>query len=135
MINFSAAQPVDWIWDGDPAIDKDSAAHNRELFERTGDMTHLPLKDGSAPRVFKVKRLTRKQFFRVMGLSPTEQIQEAVAFGLVAMNPGDLELARRNTDAGERLNDATLDKLYELGPKVLIDLGSFIIAQARPDPT
>ena len=136
MIGYSSLQSAPWVWEGDPAIDKDSPLYNREAFERTGDMAHLPCLDGRAPAVFHVKRLTRKQFFRVMAMTVTEQVQESVAFGLASVEPvGLVEIARKASDVGERLTDASLDKLYELGPQVLISMGSFIMGLSRPDPT
>lgn len=135
MIQFSSATPVDFIYEDDSAIDKASPAYDRALYEKTGDRVHLPIVEGSTPRVFKVRRLTRRQFFRVMGLPLTDQVQEAVAYGLASMEPLDCELGRKASDIGERLTDVALDKLFELGPQVMIALGSFIVAQGKPDPT
>lgn len=136
MITISTLSSCPWIWDGDPALDKDSPAYNREAFERTGDLAHLPVREGSKATVFHVKRLTRKQFFRVMGLDVHEQVIEAVAYGLQSCDPATLvPLSRKASDVGDRLTDQSLDALYELGPTVMIAMGSFIVGLSRPDPT
>lgn len=135
MLSYSSVSAVPFVYDGDPAIDKDSPAYSREQFEKTGDLAHLPLVAGSTARIFRVKRLSRRQFFRVMSLQLTEQVQEAVAYGLVSMEPSDADLKRKASDTGERLTDASLDKLFDLGPQVMIALGSYIVGLGKPDPT
>lgn len=136
MITQSSLQSCPWIWEGDPALDKESPKYNRDAYEKTGDLAHLPTVEGRTATVFHVKRLTRKQFFRVMSLSVTEQVQEAVAFGLSSVEPASLvPLSRKSSDVGERLTDGALDALYELGPQVLIAMGSFVMGLSRPDPT
>lgn len=135
MITYSSVGVVPFVWEHDPAVDKSHPAYNREAFERTGDMAHLPLVEGGQARVFKVKRLSRRTFFRVMGMPLTDQVQEAVAYGLVSMEPNDTELTRKSGDFGERLTDAALDKVFDLGPSVMIALGAFIVGLGKPDPT
>lgn len=138
MIQFGSNDVVPFIFDGDPAIDTAHPDYSRERYERTRDPKHLPLKEGAQATVLKVKRLTRKQFFRAMGrASTTDQVQEAVAYGVVGIEPADVTLLRTASDIGEKLDDASLDKVYDLGAGVLLALGTFIIglSQAKTDPT
>lgn len=136
MITISALQACPWVWDGDPALDKSSPSYNREAFDRTGDLAHLPCKDGMSATVFRIKRLTRKQFFRVIGLKVHDQVPEAVAYGLQSIDqPGPFEVTHAKTEIGDRLSEQSLDALYDLGPAVMIAMGNFIIGMGRPDPT
>lgn len=136
MITQSATGLVDFVLETDPAIDKDNPKYDRESYERTGDRAHLPLVTGGVPRVFKVRRLNRKQVFRLLSLPLPDQIQEACAFGLVAVEGADVELSRKASDVGERLTDTAMDRLYDLGGvPAMIALGSFILRIGKPDPT
>jgi len=137
VITFGSGQAIEYIADNDPAIDKDSPAFNREAFERTGDRVHLPAKSGAVPRVFKLRRLTRKQFFRVMGLGMNDQFVESCAYGIVGIDPaGDFSPEFKSSDIGQRMTDASIDKLYDLvGPLAIVAVGTAIFTMAKPDPT
>lgn len=137
MIQFGTNDVIDYVYPDDPALDRERPDFSWERFEKTRDRKHIPLKDGAEAMVFKVRRLTRKQFFRVMGrASSADQVQEAVAYGLVAVEPA-CGLSRAQGDIGEKLDDTSLDRVYDLGPNLMISVGTFVLglSQVKTDPT
>ncbi len=138
MIRLASNEASEWVYPDDPALDQKSEAFDFDKYLRTGDRKHLAIRDGQEPLVFKVRRLDRKQFFRVMSRgSNADQVQDAVAFGLVGVSPEPFALLHADSDLGPRLADASLDKVYDLGAGVLLLLGAHIVnlSQAKSDPT
>lgn len=138
MIQFGSNDPVEYIYPEDPALDTAHPEFSWERYEKTRDRKHLPLREGAVPLVFKVRRLTRRQFFRAMGKAQhADQVQEAVAFGLVSIDPAPFSLVRVTDSLGEKLDEASMDHVYDAGALVMMALGSFIVglSQAKTDPT
>lgn len=143
MISKSLGGIRHHVWSEDCALDKsdpDVFAAAWKAFLENGDETALPLLDGGTPAVFDLVPLTRRQFLRVYsgGGSPLEQMTEAVAYGLRAVrgfevNSRPADVRSVDSDAGKRLDAATLDALFD--PMLFAELGARVLEISRLDPT
>lgn len=140
MIGLRSLDRVDFVWNKDPALDRDHDQFD-ELYDKhlqDGDTTHLPLIEGRVPTIWTLKRLTVPALEHVLGQSgQMKQMVEAVAFGLVTLRNfggrGDTELRTRKTDVGKRLHPETLDKIFNI--EAFPAVGLAVIGLSTLDPT
>lgn len=127
----------------DPAIDREHPDIESILAEyrKTGDVSKLPLREGSTPSVFEIAPLSRKQLTRVLGIPGEkyiEQCSEAVACGLRAVTnfvvDGEPVTIETSTVSDEkRVKPAVLDRLFD--PLLFAELGTRILELNRLNPT
>jgi hypothetical protein len=131
MLAPRSSSALSYICSFDPALDRDSPAFDWAEYLETGDPVHAPIRDGDAPTTFELRRLTRKQFLRVIGMPSEEQASEAVAHGLrgvknYQIGGRDVELRFRRTDLGERMTDECMEQLFS--PELFGELGVRILS-------
>lgn len=138
MIKRSLTGTKTWIWEGDPALNKDHAEYDYKAYREDFDEKHLPCIEGQVPARFTIGPLSREQFVHAMGQSGgLPMMIEAVAYGLHAVTGYEadgrpVELARQKSDHGQRLTKASLDAIFE--PELFADLGIAILGLSKLDP-
>jgi len=133
MIASRSTDSVVHVYSQDPAIDKDHPDFDWDRFKETGEMKYLPIKEGQTPTVFQIRRLTRRQFLKVIKSDDAEQFSEAVAYGLRGIKdwgaPVDLKF---QGDGQERLHPDTLDRIFAV--ELFVELGARIMELSRLAP-
>lgn len=135
-INRSLVGAVRHVYSRDPALDKDHKDYSPALFRDTGDLKHMPPKEGQRVAVFELKPLPRRRLNRITSAKPAdgdftaEQYNEAVAYGLKAVRDFEVdgapvELHFDGDGADQRLREKSLDAIYKL--TLFIELGSRIL--------
>lgn len=138
MISKRSYDSVEWIYEGDSAIDRDSKKFDHDKFEETLDLKYVPLRKDCKPTVFVVRQLSRKQFINVTSQDGvSSMMDEAIRYGLVSVKNFELDgkkvsVKREKTDLGEAVTEESLDQLHS--PKVSGSLGAFIVRLSRLDP-
>lgn len=143
MISRSLLGTFRHVWDQDPALDKENEAYSFESFTRTGDMKHLPVKEGQKLTVFQLAPLSRRQFQEVIQLRtqerPIDAAVLAVSFGLRGVenfyDAAGQELQVTfitDGDGTKRVSPATLDQLYDVS--LIGQLGTRIINESTLRP-
>ena len=124
----------------DPALDQDNPAFSWDEYFRTGDVKHLPMKDGFRPTWFTVKRLTPAQFRHVMTQgSNFDRAFEAVCYGLTGIDNftgpdgSQVVVKTKKSEVGPRLTDDTIEAIFSVD--VINVLGIRILTMSNLDPT
>jgi len=143
-IGTRATETAKHVLTFDPSLDRDAKGFDYDRFIDTGDPKHIPCKDGDALTVFHLRRLTVRQFedvFQYADKNEMRMSREAVASGLKdaenwAGPGGRLEFGWVETSNGKRLDEKTLDALYNGGGYELIrELGGRVILLSKLNPT
>ncbi len=143
MISRTLLGTFKHVWDQDPALDRESEAFSHESFVRTGDMKHLPVKEGQRLTIFELAPLSRRQFQEVIQLRtqerPIDAAVLAVSFGLRGVqnfydaSGQELQVAFiTEGDGTKRVSPATLDQLYDIS--LIGQLGTRIINESTLRP-
>lgn len=121
MIGARSNATTEYIFQGDPALDKESSAFDLKQYLRTFDRKFLPIVAGKTPTVFKIRRLPRITATAIAGLEsvPAQGIQ-TVCYGLVGvenfMNGNGQPLVMDFVGDGmeRRLTGPSMDALFSL---------------------
>ena len=121
MKTRSLLQPVEYIWTGDPALDKSHPSYSDEKYLAEFNMCHRPAKDGETPAVFRLAPLPRRVMQRLLKLDKSDQLFEAAIHSLSGVSGwehnGTLVVLGEGhfTEAGglRRLTDDWVDKHYD----------------------
>jgi hypothetical protein len=143
MISRSLLATFRHVWDQDPALDRESPNFSFEAFVRTGDLSHVPAKEGQKLTIFELAPLSRRQFQEVIQLRtqerPIDAAMLAVAYGLRGVvnfyDASGQELQVHfltDGDGTKRVSPATLDQLYDVA--LLGQLGTRIINESTLRP-
>lgn len=144
MIRLRSRAVRPYVMANDPAIDTKSEAFSWDKFKETGDLAHLPVREGEKLTVFQVRPLSRKVLQYVMGLPKNEQGVAAVRFGLVSV-AGLYDDERRedvvltvepSPDLGDRLTTESLDRICAF-LDLTVDLSQHLLtlSTVSTDPT
>jgi hypothetical protein len=123
------------VFSKDKAIDTSSPLYNFEKFVETGDLAHLPKKDGQEYTVFMLRPLPVKALkacYRLSTEHGLEALETAVRYSLQDIKNATwadderIEVKRQSGQYGECVADATMeifvrcdDLLLELGRRAL----------------
>lgn len=134
MITKSITARRDYVWSRDPARDKDAPGDNWEEFVKTGDVSHVKVKEGARLCLFKLSPLTRVQMLRVLAMESSYQINEAVAFGLkgvdgYVVDSIPVELEFRGQGDEKRVNERSLNAIWDA--ELFAELGARILHISR----
>lgn len=143
MISRSLLGTFKHVWDQDPALDKESERYSFDSFTRTGDLSHVPAKEGQKLTVFECAPLSRRQFQEVIQLRtqerPIDAAVLAVSYGLRGVqnfldaSGQELQVAFvTDGDGTKRVSPATLDQLYDIS--LIGQLGTRIINESTLRP-
>lgn len=137
MIRLNTTAPVIYVYPKDPAIDKDHPDYNWEEFRKTGDVKHLPAKDGEKLTIFHIKRLSRQRYIAMAEKKGLEAMEDAVKYGLTAVEnlsvgDGSFRLEFKGEGRDRRLTDGCCDGLFE--PGLFYDLGMRIVELSHISP-
>jgi hypothetical protein len=138
MIRRSFKERTVWVWSKDPAIDEQHPEFNWDEFKKSFDLKHVPFKSAEKPTKFHCQPLPRMAFERMMSMPEgPEMFREMVAFGVTKIenfevDGADLVVTRTRALKMERLDDATLDKIFD--PFLFAELAGHIleISKIRP---
>jgi hypothetical protein len=138
MLALQTRNEAEFIHPEDPALNTAAEGFDWENFCNTGDRSTLHLHDGQLPTVFKVRKLTRKQYEHVKRqTSEPDLVREAVVYALHRVDnykqPGEMELGTKQTDLGKRLTDASYEEIFV--PSVLLPLALFILNLSNLNPS
>lgn len=143
MIRLRSREPRPYVFFDDPAIDSKSAAYNWDKFKRTGDLAHLPVKEGETLTVWTVRGLSREQWQRlVLPVPETDRPFVCLRYGLVNVSGlvddagNEVHIATEPSNLGDRL---TVESWNLLGAYMDItgDVGRHIgdLSTVISDPT
>ena len=111
----------EYIFSEDDAVDHSHADFDATRYERELEPQYLPLRAGERPTRFVCKPLAREvmtKIARITGITGTdnyaEACQVAVAYGLKSIIDGPLDLQLKFDRSGERLENKSLDDLYNI---------------------
>lgn len=82
MKTKSLLQPIEYIWSGDPAVDKTHPAYSQEEYLKDFDPKFRPVREGATPAVFKLAPLPRRVMLRILKLDKMEQLFECTVHSL-----------------------------------------------------
>lgn len=139
MIGTRSNATVEYIPQSDPALDRSSPSFNFAKYLETFDRSHLPVKAGSDPTVFTLRRLTRKRFTAISGMPKHEQAEAVVAYGVVGIagwrEPNGNRLLPEFEGTGgvdQHLTAATLDAIFS--PTLFAELSTAVVLLTELDP-
>lgn len=128
-------------YSGDPALDTDAEAFDFEQYKRTGDAKFLPLKNGSTPVTFRMRRLNGREWMAVQDeqrlRGPNQGLWLAVAFALTGIEGyGDnADIDRVSEQRFERCNDETMEQILAVDDgELLVELGTRVKEEMEHDP-
>lgn len=140
MLELNPLSAADHVYSMDPAIDTDDekfAEAWRHMLE-TGDASRLPLREGRKPTLWRLRRLSREAYLRVLE-SPAgaRQTVEALAYGLAGVENWSRDgkpvaLKWEKGDGGQRLTPDSLDAVF--CPQVLPELAARILSLSNLRP-
>lgn len=134
---------IEYIWSQDPAIDKNNSTYNLEAYRKTLDRKHLPIVEPpEPPAVFRLRRLPRRIMQHIDALihedKKMQALTEAFAYGVEriegwSVDGQPLECGKTKTALGERLDDATIDVVYDAA--LFMEVGGQVYTISCLDPT
>ena len=138
MIGARSNATFEHIYSEDPALDTESLSFDAKKYMDTFDRQYLPVRDGSTPTVFRIRRLSRKRFEAVSALSGHNRAAAVVAYGVQGIEnfrlpSGDMLVPElTGVGADQHLTAATLDAFFDGG--LFAELMNVIIAASGLDP-
>jgi hypothetical protein len=138
MIGARSNATFEHIYSEDPALDGESPAFDAKKYMDTFDRQYLPVREGSTPTIFRIRRLSRKRFESVSALNGHNRAASVVAYGVQGIEnfrlpSGDMlipEFTGQGSDT--HLTPATLDAFFDGG--LFAELMNVIIAASGLDP-
>lgn len=138
-----------WVWSRDPALASPSAGSDEatraeweqrlEIARETGKWTDL-LREGEHPTTFTVKPLSGALLRRLTDDVVGNRIGQQVLWAVVARlclrgvaNP-DIKVDTEAGTYGEWAKADVTDKLDEISPGIVTELGSYLFARASSPP-
>lgn len=141
-LSRSLTGTVPHVFSSDPALDAEAkdaqgnALLDLDAFKKTGDLKHVPAKDGEKLTVFYLKPLSMKRLQKITSMKlldgnfTTEQLGEAVAYGLkrvenLEVNGKSVELKMEGGGSEERVSQKSLEAIFK--QTLFIELGSRVL--------
>ncbi len=133
---------IEHVWSGDASLDREHPSFDYDKFVDTGDMAHIPLKDGMQPAFFSLGRLPLRAYEQCV-----EMLREgrnfaamilALEYGLkgmrnVQVNGESYQLRFAKGQLGERISDDAREILIR-SMALCGELGGRIIKVSQIDP-
>ena len=147
MLRLNSTERLQFVWREDPALKNvmldmagapDETQYWWDEYEKTGDVSHLKVKDGQKVTVFGCDRLSRKDYLKFTS-RPTDQsmysceeifarcVKSVVNLEAADGSPFHLEFA------GDMLTDDCRERLFS--PSLVSAAGTFILSHSKLDPT